>query len=272
MKTIWTILALLAVFNILAVVGLVGWLNATDRLSRDRVLAVSRVFSTTVEQEKAEKAKQEAEEKLKAEERAREERLALPPVSAAEKVAEQQFRDAQKSQTLLRQQQELETLRASLIKRIDDLDLRERKLALERKSFDEQRAKIQAEEASAQFKVAMATLEGQRPKDAKQVLMAMLQEKQHDQVISFLNKMEEGKRVKVMAEFVKEDAALAADLLQRLQARSITPSSGGSAVRPGSDTAASRNEPKSTATGESTQQSQPAAQAGPSSGSGRTGP
>jgi hypothetical protein len=76
-------------------------------------------------------------------------------------------------------------------------------------------------DGNKQFLVALATLEGQKPKDAKQVLKALLDVRETDQVVAYLAKMEEGKRSKVIAEFVKDSPAMAADLLERLRTRGV---------------------------------------------------
>jgi len=124
---------------------------------------------------------------------------------------------------LLRQQQDLENLRNGLMSQLAKLEEREKKLQTDRDAFAAERKKIAATEGDKQFQLALATLEGQKPADAKKVLRAMLDAPTHqtDQVVSYLAKMDEGKRAKIMAEFVKEDPAVAAELLERLRIRGL---------------------------------------------------
>ncbi len=229
MKTVWNVIAALALVNIIALAGVVVWLRASDRLNRERATAVKETFSKTIAQQAAEKAAAEAEAKAKAAEAAAAAKMALPPESAAEKIEDQKFREDQRLQVVLRQQQELENLRASLMSQIARLDEREKKLEADRRAFADERRKVMETDGNKQFQLALATLEGQKPKDAKQVLRALLDVHQTDQVVAYLAKMEEGKRSKVIAEFVKDDAAMAADLLERLRTRGVvvpaTPSS-----------------------------------------------
>lgn len=221
MKTIWNIVAAMAIVNVLALAGALAWLKSTDRLSRDRIVAVRERFIKTVSQEDAEKAAAQVEAKMKDADAAQAMKMAEPPTTAAEKIADQQFKDDQRLQVLLRQQQELDNLRTGLMSQIAKLEEREKRLEADRKAFAAERKKIAETDGDKQFLLALATLEGQKPKDAKQVLRAMLDQKQSDQVVAYLAKMEEGKRSKVMAEFVKDDAALAAELLERLRTRGI---------------------------------------------------
>ena len=228
MKTIWNILAVMAIVNVLAMAGVMVWLKTSDRLSRDRVLAVKERFIKTVAQEDAEKAAAQTDAKAKEVEQAQAAKMAEPPITAAEKIADQQFKDDQRLQVLLRQQQEIDNLRTGLMLQIAKLEEREKKLDSDRKAFAAERKKIAETEGDKQFQVALATLEGQKAKDAKQVLRAMLDQKQSDQVVAYLAKMDEGKRTKVLAEFVKDDATLAAELLERLRTRGIVVPSTGS--------------------------------------------
>lgn len=221
MKTVWNILAALALINIIALAGVVVWLRASDRLNRQRATALKETFSKTIAQEAAEKAAVEAEARAKAVAAAEAAKMAQPPESAAEKIEDQKFREDQRLQVVLRQQQELENLRASLMAQIAKLDEREKRLEANRLAFAEERRKVMATDGNKQFLIALATLEGQKPRDAKQVLRALLDVHETDQVVAYLTKMEEGKRTKVMAEFVKDDAALAADLLERLRTRGV---------------------------------------------------
>lgn len=239
MKSIWTILAVVAVMNIAAISALMGWLHSSGRLSRERALAIKQVFTKTVEQERAEQALREADLKRAEEERKLAEKAGLPPKPAGEVIAEQQFRDEQKTQTMHRQQQDLENLRASLLSKLADLEARERKLVADRLAFAEERKRIAENDGQAQFKAALATLEGQKAKDAKAVLQSLITGRQMPQVVSYLAKMDEGKRSKVMAEFVKDDPAVAADLLERLRTRGMSPP--GTAPDPPQ---AAANEPK----------------------------
>ena len=174
MKTMWNIVAALAVVNLLALGGFFLWLQATHRIDKARVQATKERFSKTLEEEAAEKATKEAEEKEAAAKAAEAAKLARPPTSATE------------MQVLLRQQQELENLRTSLMAQLGKLEDREKKLDTDKKAFADERKRIAEMEGSKQFQLALGTLEGQKAKDAKDVLKAMLDQKQEEQVVAYL--------------------------------------------------------------------------------------
>ena len=225
MKAIWNILAVMAIVNLLAIGGAAAWLNGSGRLSKERLEAVRQKFLKTIAQEKEELAAAEEEVKRKQAEEAQAKKMAQPPVTATEQIAEQRLKDDQQSQVLLRQQQDLDNLRASLMANLAKLEEREKKLADDKKAFAQERQRIAEIEGDKHFQVALSTLEGQKSKDAEQVMKAMLEQKQTDQVVAYLARMDEGKRSKVMAEFVKDGQAgpgLAADLLERLRVWGIS--------------------------------------------------
>lgn len=223
MKRLWMILSTIAIANLLAIGGFVGWLKMTDRLNRDRFENVKQMFRVTLAQEQQAKVDEEAAAaaaKVKAEADAK---AALPPEPAADKIAEKQLQAEKELQQVQRRRQELESLKAMLIRQMADLERRESQLAAQKAAFDAERKRIADAESSSQFKAALATLEAQKPKDAKAVIKALLDSKQSAQAIDYLAKMDEGKRGKVMAEFVKDEPSLAADLLERIRTRGLAP-------------------------------------------------
>lgn len=219
MKSLWTIIAVMALINVLAVGALVGWLHTSGRLNRERVQAVRKVFTTTVSEELHQLAAAEAAAEQLIKDKAAQAKLAEPPKTAGDQIADQQFRAEQREQLIQRQRQELESLRSALLVQVARLQERENKLAADRAAFADERRRIAETEGARQFREALATLEGQKARDAKMVLDALLQAQQVDQVVAYLARMEEGKRTKVMAEFVKDDPSVAADLLERLRTR-----------------------------------------------------
>ena len=221
MKTLWNILAVVAVLNILAFAGGLLWLKSSDRLSKERVAAVRERFIKTVAQEQTDKQTADLAGKQKEADVAAAEKMAIPLTTAAEKITDQQLRGDQQSQMLLRQQQIVENMQASVMLQLAKLEEREKKLEEDKRAFAAERRKIAETEGDKQFQVALSTLEGQKAKDAKQVLRALLDQKLSDQVVAYLARMEEGKRSKVMAEFVKDDPGMAAELLERLRTRGI---------------------------------------------------
>ena len=53
MKSVWNAISIVAVANVLALLGLVGWLYSGDRLSVERAREIRAKLSTTLTVEKA---------------------------------------------------------------------------------------------------------------------------------------------------------------------------------------------------------------------------
>lgn len=241
MNRIWMVVSTVALANILAIAGLVGWLKMTDRLDTERLGKIRSMLSVTISAEKARLVAEEAAATEDAKQKAEAEKMAKPPQNAGQQItAQTQQRDIQQ-QDLLRLQQELRLLR-------DELANRERTLATQRTEVEEGFKRLEAAKtewertlADKQFRTALETLEAQKPKDTKATLQAMIDADGggaatggtaaaakgstplggRKQVVTYLTAMDEEMRSKVMAEFIKTDPRLAAELLEQLRTRGI---------------------------------------------------
>jgi flagellar motility protein MotE (MotC chaperone) len=237
MKSLWLIVSTLAIANLLAIGGLVLWLRSSERLNMDRMRQIREVLAPTLSEQAqanvaAETAKQEETKRQEAEVKA-----ALPPVPAADRLNDQREETERQMQVTLRQQQELASLRSALMNQLRSLEEREKKLSDERAAFEGERARIAEIEGTRQFKTALATLEAQKPRDAASVLRTMLASKQTDQVVAYLARMDDRRRGSILTEFGKTDPGVAADLLERIRTRGLTPSAptASTEVRPTDD-------------------------------------
>ena len=115
-------------------------------------------------------ADQEAKDKAQAD------RLAQPTESAAARIARQEEADQVHLQRILKREQEQKSLRDSLDRDRAKLEEDRKSFALEQKSFEDYRKRLSDTEGGQQFKKALATLEGQKPKEAKEVLQALIRE------------------------------------------------------------------------------------------------
>ncbi|MBX3386097.1 MAG: hypothetical protein KF768_05975 [Phycisphaeraceae bacterium] len=221
MKSAWTIVSVVAVANLLALGLLAAWLVTGDRLDRDRVERIRSMLSVTIADERAadETVRQETERARAEAELA--EKMARPPIPASFIIESAQLARDSELQVDLRRQRELEDLRISLLRLQAGLEERETELAGRVEAFEEAKRRYASTEGAEQFRAALTTLEGQRPRDAKAVLHALLTIGQQEQVTAYLASMDEGARTKVIAEFVKDSPAVAADLLERLRTRGL---------------------------------------------------
>lgn len=219
MKSLWTALAVLAVANLLALLGVAGWLGATGRVDVQRLRDVRALFSKTVAAERAEeaaaKAAEEAEIKLAAE-KAKE---GTPPVRAEEQLAIR-IRESSADQVRLEGvRRDVQVLRDTLERERLALDEERTRFAADRKAWDDMRRQITQQEQDEQFKKTLTTLEGLKPDKSKQTLDQLIRAGNKDQVVAYLNAMQDRTRTKVVDEFIKTDPKLASDLLERLRTR-----------------------------------------------------
>lgn len=233
MKRLWTIFSILALANVLAFGGVVGWLQTSGRLNKDRMQRLRELFAPTIAEEtkakEAEAAKQ-AEEKKKAEEETKSTR---PPITAADRLELSEKGEEVRRQKMASLDKQVEALKSSLQIERETLDKERAKLTADTTAFNAMRKKIAEDEGSAQFKKTLQTLQDLKPDQAKKTLKEMLSMTPastgnaetfatgKDLVVSYLNAMDGRTRGKVLDQFIQEDPKLAADLLERLRTRGL---------------------------------------------------
>ncbi len=239
MKTIWTILSVLAVANLLAIAGFSGWLIKSERLDMDRLREVRAMLAVTIPEEKAaeEAAAKAAEAERIAADAAREtERI---PLTAAQMLATRLEVTQLDEERFKRVAREIEDLRERLAADQARLDRTRAEFDSARKSFQEEIAREQDLRTSEQFQKTLDILKGLKPADAKRTLVEILNGvaapvagstpattgvgavEPLAQVVAYLDAIEDRARVKIMAEFVKDQPDLAAQLLERLRTRGL---------------------------------------------------
>jgi hypothetical protein len=221
MKTIWTTLSVLAVANLLALLALGGWLKSADRLDIGRIKQIRQIFTETLTQQTTRldeaKAKAEAEEKAAAEKS----KEGQPPVTSADTLElklEQSKADQERMESLRR---ETRIMQETLRRERAQVDAEWAVLKKAQADFQQARKAVADTEGNAQFKKALATLEGLKPDKAKAALQELINGKQVDQAVAYLNAMQERMRTKVIDEFITADPKVATDLLERLRTRGM---------------------------------------------------
>jgi hypothetical protein len=228
MRTLWNIVSVIAVANLLALAGFVGWLRVTDRMSVERVREVREVVAETLSDKHAREAASRAADEAAAQAAADKARHENEPVRAAELLRIKLEAGEADQERLNKWRREVEDLRASLQRDLDRLDGARKALEAEQAAFDARKKRLAAEEGSAMFKKTLATYEGLKPAAAVSMMMELLRpgggvgpldNDGADTAVSYLNAMEDRTRTKIIAEFQKQDPALAAELLERLRTR-----------------------------------------------------
>jgi hypothetical protein len=222
MKFLWNALAVVAVAHLLALGAFAGWLTFSGRLDSQRLHEVRALFSKTTAQLKAEaeiaaaKAAQDAKE---AEVRAK---IGTAPVAASEALdLKLQLSEIDRAR-LEAMRREVAILRDTLKRERDALDADRVSLNKDRADFEQARLAVAKTEGNTQFKKALATYEALKPDQAKLALRQLIDAKQTDQAVAYLNAMQERARTRIVDEFLKDDPKVASDLLERLRTRGLT--------------------------------------------------
>jgi len=228
MKTAARVIGLLCVLHVLALLGGVGWLAATERLSMDRVKEAVALFEPTTseaeaqeEEEKAEQMREDAERHADRAERAAGEAQPAPRSAAAELVDRQQ-----NSELTLRR---IERARAEIERLRGQLEAGQRKLEKQREALNEkqkaieQRLKeIEQKKNSAGFKRAVRLYESLPEDQVKDMFMSMIDEGKTEQVVAYLEAMQARTAGKVLEEFqTPEELTQAVELTERLRQRGM---------------------------------------------------
>jgi hypothetical protein len=245
MRNLWTIVSVLALANLIAIGAFAGWLGATGRLDRERFDELKRMLAETPQEREARLAAEAAAAaQLEQEQQALRERvdtLTTTPMTAEELVALQQEAAMAADQRMTRAMRELEDLRDLLARERAETDRLGEAIELQRKAYE---ARIEARDnllGQEQFRTAVDTLQGLRAPAARNVLMAMWDGQTPPPeggldgkavVVEYLRAMEDRQRNKVLAEFEKDDPALAAVLLERLRTDGVSPEVADAAASP----------------------------------------
>lgn len=244
MKRVWNVIAFLAIANLFAIGGFVGWLAATDRLSIDRLRELRETLKVTVTDQKAEEARVTAEASEKAKAEAEAARRTGNPESSGQKIEDRRQTQDLLDQQLVRMREEARQLKEQIQSRRDELDRQSAALDAARKEFDQRQAEWKQLSEDEQFQQAVGVLSAQKPADAMKVLAAILDgpplaqnaesssppRNKREIVIRYLASMADRTRAKIMAEFIKADDKLAAELLEDLRRRGTETTAAASAA------------------------------------------
>lgn len=241
MRRLLTAFSVLAIINLLGIVGAAGWLVATQRLNKERLDAVREILHQTIPEEEAAK---EAEAKAAQEANAldaeqRNDPIGLdtseplpsnPPVPAEQLVAMQRD-DAQANEfRAQRAEREGSVLSQTTTQVFRQLDRERKEFEAERDRFERRKAGIAAMQGDEQFQAALSVLTSVKPADAQAMLQEIIEGRAGslsvddptdlsgmDRAVAYLDEIDEMIRGKIMAEFVKESPTVAAELLERLR-------------------------------------------------------
>lgn len=245
MKTVWNILSVLAVANLLAILGFVGWLKSTERLDLTRVRAVKEALVETIPAQQAREAEAAAAKEAEAKLLAAKAKESKPPMTAQEKLAVRLEATELDTQRYKKLQSDIEAMQTNLRAQAERLNAERAAFEAEKSSFAALRKEIETKTADEQFKKTLAALEGMDTKNAVQTLQELLAGagaaagtagganptdpavSGEDRVMRYLNAASPSKRNEILNALGKTQPQLAAKLLERLRTYGVlAPSSG----------------------------------------------
>ncbi len=206
MRTLWNLIAVLAVANLVALGGFVGWLVATERLDAERLERLRSVLMDPVGSEGAAAASSGAEVLV-----------AGRPADAETLLAEIDRREEIRSRNAEldreRRRRHQEALEAALAEVAAEREAFE----AERDAFEQRRREIVELEGSVQFEKTVRIYNSVKAEDAVRMFQERIAEDGRESIVPYLNAMKAANTTKVITEFARRDPALAADLLERLK-------------------------------------------------------
>jgi hypothetical protein len=229
MKRLFIVLAVLAIANLLGILGAGGWLLATQRVDRERLEAIKQILHEPAPLERA-RLEEEAKAAAAQQEIEPEPLPATPPVPSEEIIDLRQ--DLEQADEFLAQRMERETrdLARTMALERQRLDRDRAQLDRERAEFERMREQIAATEGDEQFKAALSVLKQVKPAEAKAMLQQIIDgvagavgaaeqpdASGMDRAVTYLDALGSMERGEVMAQFVKDSPQVAAELLERLR-------------------------------------------------------
>jgi len=213
MKSLWSVVSFLAVVHLLALLGFLGWMYGSDRLSLERVRTVRELFAMTITDEKIQKEDQE-----RMTEETQERDSSMFQMSSTRQI--ELLTDVQRQELLatqrMKDESEMHARQFSLLNQ---------KIASEREEFEEERRRWEEatgadreRKTNEQFTQTVIQYESLPAKQGKQVLIELINSGNREQAVAYLDAMKPRATSKILKEFKSpEEIILAAELLEDLR-------------------------------------------------------
>lgn len=232
MKHALIAIAILAVANLVAILGFAGWLKASDRLDGARIEKVRQIFAPTIGRQK--QVDEEAAASSVAQHKAAEVagRLSRPAITSEMELSARIQTTELDRQRQQRLRDEIGQLQTTIGAKLDELEALKAQVAQARLEFESLTQKTRELASDQQFKKSLGVLEAMKPGQARAALQeVMVAPAGKEKAVAYLNAMDEGIRAKVMQEFLKAEPKVAADLLEALRTSGVPPVTPGAAAK-----------------------------------------
>ena len=218
MKTLWRLLSILAIANLLAIAAFVGWLWQTGRMDAQRFELLKTILASST----AEDAARVEEEKVLHDESVRvaaeERKLLEAPFTRAEQIAASERFEERAQLAMKTLNDEQARLAEQIGEREEAVGVREGALDARRAAWEQAIADEKQRETSEQFKKAVKLLEGMPPKQCKDWILELVSNGKVEQAVKYLDAMSNSKSANLLKAFkTAGEAKTATDLLERLR-------------------------------------------------------
>lgn len=243
MRSLWTIITVVALANLLAIAGFAGWLAASNRVNMDRIERVRAVFAPTVAQEEADARKAQAEQEALEQQQTEEARIGSMPMTADDRTQTLEELEAIANMRAARAEGETRRLMDALELSWEELKRERAKFEQERKEFLAMRDRLAETEGSEQFRKAVSLYESVGAEAAASMFRELIRQdgptpgQNTEAVASYLNSMKSRTAAQIIQIFQDADPAMAADLLERVRnygVNAAAPEGSASNARPNS--------------------------------------
>lgn len=212
------LIMVLALANLFAVVGFVGWLFGSGRVNGERLTRVREIFSPTI----ADEAKVRAEEEQKAAEVATKEeerrKLLETPMPRTEQIVSSERFEERAVLAVRGLQDEQRRLLDDLSARERGVTGREEALAKRQSEWEKSIQDEKERQTKEQFRKAVRLLEAAPPKQGRDWILELVKSGREEQAVSYLDAMNPAKSAALLKAFKGEgEAKVATDLLERLR-------------------------------------------------------
>ncbi len=225
MRTVWNIIAFLAIVNLLAIVFFGGWLYTSGRVDESRLESLRSLFAMPVETEAALALAAEEEQAILVAQELEADSLLAPPLGSEVKI--QRVEEiALREQMMLRRMEQRKSLdNQALAEQQREINDQQRALELRIAEFEKMKRDQQQLAQQDSFKTNVKLLEGLPARQAKDLILQMVGSGRKSEAVDYLRGMRAGSRTGIFTQMkTPDELVLASDLLQSL---SVPPISGG---------------------------------------------
>ncbi len=218
MRSAWNTLSFLAVVNLFALGLFVTWLWGSQRLDGQRLAALRELFAQTIPQEREAAAEDARAEEAHRRWQAQQGGPANPALSSADSMRVSGEMEEQANRISTRLSDEAAILLEQLDLRETELDRREAELAARESAWERAIRDEQYRRTDEQFAQAVGQLERLKPKQAKAIIVRLVNDGKREEALAYLDAMNERVAAKILGQFnTDQERQLATEVLEGLR-------------------------------------------------------